>query len=283
MELSVFDLFKIGIGPSSSHTVGPMWAAYRFLQVLVRHALLERAVRVRVDFYGALALTGKGHATDAAVLLGLAGERPDTVDPDAVKPRLALIRSRQAVPLAGQREIPFQEAEDIVFHRQQSLPRHPNGMTFSAFGAPDGLLAEETYYSVGGGFVVSETEGDLGAGDQFRREPPPPYPFSSAAELLAIGRQTGKSIAEIVRENETAWRSPAEIDAGLDRIWAVMEQCIEHGCRGKGVLPGGLNVRRRAGRLFDELQARSEKQDPLVILDWVSLFALRKMPRAVGS
>jgi L-serine dehydratase len=274
MALSVFDLFKIGIGPSSSHTVGPMWAALRFVRILEGRGIIEHVQRVRADLYGSLALTGRGHATDKAILLGLSGERPDTIDPDAVEPLLAQVRSRRALRLAGRVDVPFDEAGDLVFRGGEALPRHPNALRLTALDRAGGALACDTYYSLGGGFVVSEAEAE--AGHSGGNEPAGriPHPFGSAAELLEIGQRTGLSIADIVRENETAWRPPAETDGGLDRIWAVMEQCIERGCRGEGVLPGGLQVRRRACRLFRNLQARPATADPLAALDWVSLFAL---------
>jgi L-serine dehydratase len=274
MALSVFDLFKIGIGPSSSHTVGPMWAALRFMRMLEARGLLERVRRVRVDLYGSLALTGRGHATDKAILLGLSGERPDTIDPDAVEPIVIEVRSRRMLQLAGRLDVPFDEANDLIFHGDESLPRHPNGLRLTGIDGAGGELAGDTYYSVGGGFVVGEAEAE--AGHEGGNEPASriPHDFSSAAELLEIGRRTGLSIADIVRQNETAWRAPAETDAGLDRIWSVMEQSIERGCRGEGVLPGGLQVPRRAGRLFRSLQVRPAVADPLAALDWVSLFAL---------
>ncbi|MFO0847077.1 MAG: L-serine ammonia-lyase [Gemmataceae bacterium] len=271
MALSVFDLFKVGIGPSSSHTVGPMRAALRFVEDLAAKGLLDRVGRVRADLFGSLALTGRGHATDTAVLLGLSGERPDTVDPDAVGPLVARVRSEGTLQLAGRRPIPFHEPTDLLFHTTEFLPRHPNGLRLTAFTDAGEQLACETYYSVGGGFVVAESDGEAGAGEPAVRLP---YEFASAAELLAKGRAAGLSIADMVRANETAWRPAAETDAGLDRIWAVMEQCIERGCRTEGVLPGGLNVLRRAPRLFRGLQSRSTAADPLVQLDWVSLFAL---------
>lgn len=274
MALSVFDLFKVGIGPSSSHTVGPMCAALRFTQALEARGALAHVQRVRADLYGSLALTGRGHGTDKAVLLGLSGERPDRIDPDAVEPFVARVRSLHKLQLAGRFPVPFHEDTDLLFHEDESLPRHPNGMKFAAFDQAGVELANETYYSVGGGFVV--TEADAEAGRTGGNEPAGrlPYEFGSAAELLDIGRRTGRSIAAIVRENETAWRTPAETGTTLDHIWSVMEQCIERGCRAEGVLPGGLNVRRRAGRLFRNLQARPATTDPLTVLDWVSLFAL---------
>jgi L-serine dehydratase len=274
MALSVFDLFKIGIGPSSSHTVGPMWAALRFALGLEARGVLTQVRRVRADLYGSLALTGRGHATDTAVLLGLSGEQPDTTDPAAVAPLVEHARSTGTLRLAGRARVPFREADDLVFHPDESLPRHPNGMRFAATDAAGAPLADETYYSVGGGFVVSEAEAEAGHAGGNEPAGPVPYEFGSAAELLAIGRRTGLSVADVVRHNETAWRPPAETDAGLDRIWAVMEGCIERGCRADGVLPGGLEVRRRAGVLYRNLQARPAADDPLAALDWVSLFAL---------
>jgi L-serine dehydratase len=271
MQLSVFDLFKIGIGPSSSHTVGPMWAALRFARCVEERGLLGRVRGLRADLYGSLALTGRGHATDVAVQLGLSGERPDTVDPDVVGPLIDRIRDRRSLRLAGRDAVPFDPDTDLRFLGDESLPRHPNGMRLTALG--EGELLSETYYSVGGGFVVTEAE--AAAGRTGGSDPPNPvtYPFASAEELLAVGRRAGLTIAEILAANETAWRPAAETEAGLDRIWAVMEACIERGCRGDGVLPGGLGTRRRAGRLYRTLTSQTDA-DPLTRLDWVSLFAL---------
>jgi L-serine dehydratase len=271
MSLTVFDLFKIGIGPSSSHTVGPMWAALRFVRGLGDR--LAGVRRVRAELFGSLTATGRGHATDKAVLLGLSGEQPDTTDPDGVDPLVDVIRGTGKLRLAGRVSIPFHEPDDLVFH-DHSLPRHPNGLRFTAFDAAGAGIASDTYYSVGGGFVVSEAEAE--AGEVGGNEPagPLPHDFRSATELLDIGRRTGLCIAEIVRENEKAWRPPADTDAGLDRIWTVMEGCIERGCRASGVLPGGLGVERRAARLYRTLSAHPASPDPLTVLDWVSLFAL---------
>lgn len=270
MALSVFDLFKIGIGPSSSHTVGPMCAAFQFVELLAQRGVLEQVGRVRVDLYGSLALTGRGHATDTAVLIGLSGERPDTVNPDAVAPLVTDIRARAEVRLGGRLPIPFHEADDLLFHMRESLPQHPNGMRLTAFTPSGVVLAAELFFSVGGGFVVraGEAAADTQAAVVL------PFEFGSATELLAKGRQSGLSIADMMRQNEQVWRSSAELDAGLDRLWTVMEQCIERGCRGEGTLPGGLGVRRRAGRVYQSLQARAGATDPLALLDWVSLFAL---------
>ncbi|MFN8475232.1 MAG: L-serine ammonia-lyase [Anaerolineae bacterium] len=274
MSLSVFDLFKIGIGPSSSHTVGPMWAALRFGQALAAQGLLGRVERVRADLYGSLALTGRGHATDKAILLGLSGERPDTVDPDSVEALVERVRFDALLRLNGQRDIRFDETADLVFHMRQTLPRHPNALCLTATDDDGAVLLAETYYSVGGGFVISESEAEGGNGGGSESPRPLPYEFHSAAQLLAIGQQTGLSIADIVRANETAWRTADETDAGLDRIWATMEGCVERGMRTEGLLPGGLNVRRRAPSLYGALQARTIESDPLALLDWVSLFAL---------
>lgn len=226
MTLSVFDLFKIGIGPSSSHTVGPMWAALRFVQMLGARDVLGQVWRMRTDLYGSLALTGRGHATDKAILLGLSGERPDTIDHEAVEPLVEAVRSRHTLRLAGRFDIRFDETDDLVFHGDESLPRHPNGLRLTAFDAAGRELAGETYYSVGGGFVINEVEAEAGFAGGNEPAGPVPHEFNSASELLEIGRRTGLSIANIVRQNEAAWRTTAETDAGLDRIWAVMEQCI---------------------------------------------------------
>ena len=274
MSLSAFDLFKVGIGPSSSHTVGPMRAAGRFLRELETDGLLERAERVTAELFGSLALTGKGHATDKALLLGLAGELPETVDPDAAAALLAGILADRRLRLLRRREIVFAADRDIVFHQRQSLPQHPNGMRFRA-GAGDGsVLREEAYFSVGGGFVLSEREAMRGTspGSNILL----PFPFRSGAELLALGRATGRTIAEIVLANELVWRSEAEVRAGLLEIWQAMEGSIERGCRADGVLPGGLRVRRRAPALYRELCARPEAalRDQLTVLDWVNLYAL---------
>ena len=268
MSLSVFDLFKIGVGPSSSHTVGPMRAALHFIQSLESRGLLLRTRRVCIDLYGSLALTGRGHATDKAILLGLCGERPDTVDVDMVEPLVADIRSRRTLRLAGRDGIPFHENEDLLFHNHETLPRHPNGMGFTAFDEAASPLLSETYYSIGGGFVVGEDE------ESTAETAALPYEFASAVDLLVIGRRTGLSIAEIVFANEQIMRSPEEINAGLDCLWATMEQCIERGCRAEGELPGGLHIQRRASGLYRTLHARPDAADPLAGLDWISLFAL---------
>ncbi len=271
MNLSVFDLFKVGIGPSSSHTVGPMLAAYRFVAGLRDAGQLPAVARVVAELYGSLALTGKGHATDKAVILGLAGERPDAVDADSADAIVELVRANGALRLAGTRRVVFAEATDLRFHRETFLPFHPNGVKFSAHRESGDVLLQETYYSTGGGFVVKH--GDLAA-DALAPETPPAYPFASAKQLLAAGRAAGLSIAGVVLANERTRRPDAETFAGIDRIWEVMQACIDRGCRTEGVLPGGLNVVRRAAKIAAHLRTEPLAHDPLVAFDWVSLFAL---------
>jgi len=267
MSLSVFDLFKVGIGPSSSHTVGPMWAAYRFARSLAGLPVH----RVRTELYGSLALTGRGHATDKAILLGLSGEQPDRIDSSTVEPLVEDIHVTSTLLLGKVQRIAFHERTDLIFHYQESLPYHPNGMAFTAYDINGATLHSDRYYSVGGGFIVSEAETTnpraVGASVEVAN------PFCSATELLAIGRREQCSIAEVVRRNEQTWRTAEETDAGIDRIWAVMQSCIERGCQQGGILPGGLNVRRRAQGLYRTLHDHPTN-DPLAVLDWVSLFAL---------
>ena len=268
VNLSAFDLFKVGIGPSSSHTVGPMLAAYRFASGLRDRGVLPSVGRVGVDLYGSLALTGRGHATDKAVLLGLSGETPDAVDPDTADATAEVIRGSEKLRLGGERVVRFCEPDDLRFHESESLPFHPNGVRFTAHTTSGDVLAEETFYSVGGGFVVREGE-STGGGPASRV----PHEFTSANELLAIGRRTGLAIADVVAANETTWRPAPETDAGLDRIWDVMSRCMERGMATGGVLPGGLGIRRRAPDLHRKLTAAGAA-DPLTVFDWVSLFAL---------
>jgi len=270
----VFDLFKIGIGPSSSHSVGPMKAAAAFVAELSENGQLDSTDRVRVDLYGSLALTGIGHGTDSAVLLGLLGEEPDRVDPDSMAEKVAQIREAGGVRLAGSRRVAFHQERDLVFNRHEFLKDHPNGMRFQAFGPEDDeLLHEATYFSVGGGFVVRQ-----GATAPARQTPPTavPHPFASARELLDLAEQHACPISQIARENERAFRSDEEISQGLQRLWTTMQQCVERGCRQEGILPGGLNIRRRAPDLFRSLmeRAESEHSDPMQVLDWVDVYAL---------
>lgn len=278
MAVSVFDLFKIGIGPSSSHTVGPMRAARLFVSRLAHESLLDATQRVQAELYGSLGATGKGHGSDTAVLLGLAGHEPDTVEVDQIPDMLDRIRQSKQLALLGQRGIVFNENRDLVFHRRESLPFHANGMRLTAWDAQGTVLATRCYYSVGGGFVVSE---EVASDGSRQKQIAPdstvlPWPFHSAAELLALTTQHGCSIAAVMRTNERHWRSDAEIDAGLLRIWAVMQACVERGCATEGVLPGGFKVKRRAMALRASLQASSAAaaSDPLQVMDWVNLFAL---------
>jgi L-serine dehydratase len=274
MQLSVLDLFKVGIGPSSSHTVGPMVAARRFAESLAVSGVLDRTVRVRCDLFGSLALTGRGHHTDRAVLLGLAGERPDSVDPDHVEPLVAAIRQGAPLRLLGRRDVLFREDGDLVFRGDEVLPKHPNGMRLAAYASDGAQLWSEDYYSVGGGFVVTAPEAEMGITGGQEPAGSIRYPFESGEDLLRIGKEHRLRIADIVRANEEAWRTPESTDNALDHLWAVMAACIERGCRASGVLPGGLNVRRRAAIVHRNLERGAPAEDPLTLLDWVSLFAL---------
>ncbi len=274
MAISVFDLLKIGIGPSSSHTVGPMRAARQFVTGLERDGKLDACGSVRVELFGSLGATGKGHGSDKAVLLGLEGEDPETVDTDAVADRLAAIRSSGELRLLGKHPLPFVESIHLIMHRRKSLPYHPNGMRFEAYNAAKQLLSSRVYYSVGGGFVVNEAA--AGADLLKVDDTPLPFPFRTGTELLALCEETGLPISGIMLENEKVWRSEAEIRESLLNIWAVMQACVQRGCRTEGVLPGNMRVKRRAAELYNKLNARPEAalRDPLTVLDWVNLYAL---------
>ncbi|MFB7107946.1 L-serine ammonia-lyase [Streptomyces sp. NPDC056291] len=273
MTLSVFDLYSVGIGPSSSHTVGPMRAARLFAGLLERDGLLDDVAGVRVELYGSLGATGRGHGSDKAVVLGLEGEDPATVDTDRSDDRVAQVRADGSLLLGGKHRIRFDSDKDLVLHRRRSLPAHPNGMTFRALAADGRELAARTYYSVGGGFVVDE--GATGADRVVADTTPVRFPFSSGAELLDVCARENLSISEVMLANERAWRSEAEVRAGLLDLWAVMRACVDRGCRREGVLPGGLRVPRRAPGLFRELSAAAgDGTDPLRGMDWVNLFAL---------
>ncbi len=278
MAVSVFDLFKIGIGPSSSHTVGPMRAARMFASRLDHDGVLPRVTRVQSQLYGSLGATGKGHGSDKAVLLGLAGHEPDTVDVDAVPALLAALRERQRLDLLGRHGIAFNERDDLVFHRRETLPFHANGMRFTAFDAGGAEIANRVYYSVGGGFVVSD---EVAADGTKQKAIVPdttvlPHPFNSGDRLLEITSEQQCSIAEVVRRNERHWRSDAEIDSGLLKIWAVMQACVKRGCATDGILPGGFKVKRRAAELYRALTSKPEEalKDPLQVMDWINLYAL---------
>ncbi|MEO3858901.1 L-serine ammonia-lyase [Acrocarpospora sp. B8E8] len=273
MAISVFDLFKIGIGPSSSHTGGPMAAAHRFARALSQDGLLEKTARVEVILYGSLGLTGKGHGSDKAILLGLSGEKPETVDVEAVESRLAEMRSTGTIRLFGGHDIPFVVGEDLVFERKISLPHHPNGMRFTAYTADGNPLREKIYYSVGGGFVVDENA--TGADRIKPDDTVLPHPFTTAAELLGHCAETGLSISGLMLANERAFgRDDQQIKSQLLHLWEVMSESVRRGSSREGVLPGGLKVRRRAHQLQRRLQSESAERDPLQAMDWVTLFAL---------
>jgi L-serine dehydratase len=268
VKTSLFEIFKIGIGPSSSHTVGPMRAAADFASSLRNSGGLAKTARVEAHLYGSLALTGHGHGTDRAILLGLSGELPDQIAPETIALKLAAIRSAKTLPLAGSHTIAFLEPRDLLFHKDQALPFHSNGMRFCAFDAAGAQLSTHVYFSVGGGFVVRE-----GATGAANAKSSVKYPFASADELLALGEQHRLAIWQIGLENEKAWHSEAEVRAYVQRIWQTMQECIERGLATEGILPGGLNVRRRAQRLAKKL-GESGGGDPLAPMDWVNVWAM---------
>nr|CAA6830067.1 MAG: L-serine dehydratase (EC [uncultured Thiotrichaceae bacterium] len=276
MAISVFDIFKIGIGPSSSHTVGPMRAANRFLLRLQCEGVFDEVSRVQVDLYGSLGATGKGHGSDKAVLLGLEGDDPETVETDTIPQRMSTIIADKKLTLGRQRELNFNFDQDIVFYRRKSLPGHPNGMIFNAFNAAGECLQKNTYYSVGGGFVVNpDIEAEEGVSPIIEDETKQPFPFKSAVELLAHCSEHGYSISELMLQNEKVWASEVEIREKLLRIWSVMQACVDKGCKTQGILPGGLKVKRRAAQLCVKLGHENEaSQIPLGEMDWVNLFAL---------
>ncbi len=273
MAISVFDLFKIGIGPSSSHTVGPMRAALQFAAGLQANGRLEETHTIRVDLYGSLGATGKGHGSDKAVLLGLEGEDPEHIDPERIDQRLDHIREQGKLSVLRKREIAFQEKKHLRF-RRRSLPYHPNGMCFTAYNAAEETLDSKTYYSVGGGFVIDEAATDA---DHIKEDNTKlPYPFKKGEDLLQQCQTHNISISQLMLENEKSWRSEDEIRQGLLKIWDVMQECVSRGCRSEGTLPGGLKVKRRASDLHRKLTDKPEAalRDPLNIIDWVNLYAL---------
>jgi L-serine dehydratase len=272
MTISVFDLFSIGIGPSSSHTVGPMKAARLFALGLRSDGLLEHTDSVRAELFGSLGATGHGHGSDRAVLLGLLGEDPRTVDVDTVAERVAAIRTLFALDLLGEHRISFDPDRDLVLHRRRSLPAHPNGMTFTALDHAGDTLRAATYYSVGGGFVVDEAA--TGADRIKADDTPVAHPFRTGTELLARCFETGLPISGVMLANELSWRDEPRISADLAEIWQAMQDCVAKGCTRDGTLPGSLKVRRRAAELHRSLSAEHYATDPLRVLDWVSLFAL---------
>ncbi len=273
MHVSVFDLFKIGIGPSSSHTVGPMKAAKRFAQGLEEGGLLARVAAVRAELFGSLAFTGKGHGSDVAVLLGLCGEDPRTVDIDGVPGRVEAITHAGRLSLLGRAEVAFPLPESIVFHRKERLPLHSNGMRFSALDAQGAVLRERVFYSVGGGFVV-DAKGQA-EGGAAGAPAPVPYPFDSSAALLEQCNRHGLCISTLMLENEAALRPAPLVRSGLLELWRAMEASVRRGCEKEGLLPGALKVKRRAAVLARRLKADPKQSaDPLLAIDWVNLWAL---------
>jgi L-serine dehydratase len=270
MTLSVFDIFKVGIGPSSSHTMGPMRAAREFVLGLQRDGLLAQTEQIAVRLYGSLALTGAGHGTDRAVLAGLEGAEPETVDPDSIDPLLQRIRSSGRIKLLGQHDIAFDEPMQLLFMYHERLPRHSNGMRFTALAAGKRVLREDDYYSIGGGFVV---RGDEEESHETAVHKAPPYPFNSGAELLASCRENGLELFELMLANERTWAPDAEVRKKILHIWEVMQACVERGFRQTGVLPGVLKVRRRAPKLYRVL-TESTSDRPLDVMDWVNAYAL---------
>ncbi len=274
MSISVFDLFKIGVGPSSSHTVGPMQAAYIFIGELRAQGLLERITRVEVQLFGSLSATGIGHGTDQAVIMGLMGERPNHIDPDIIGPCIEELKASEVLRLDARHSVPFLWARDMQLH-EESLPRHPNAMRLIAYGE-EGELYRNTYYSVGGGFIIDQAQSAEGQLDVDHTDLP--YDFQTGDDLMRMCRESGLRISELMLENEKTWRSEEEIREGLLVIWAAMQDCVKKGMEAEGVLPGGLNVRRRAKALYQRMLA-SEDDHSLIAstmsaMDWVNLYAL---------
>jgi L-serine dehydratase len=273
MAISVFDIFKIGIGPSSSHTVGPMRAALTFVEELEQGKLLTDTARVKSELFGSLGATGAGHGSTKAVILGLQGEVPEEIDTDIIPGIVESVRETKQLNLKGKKQVKFVEKNDLILHKRKSLPYHSNGMKFTAFNAEGDELKTRIYYSVGGGFVVDEeaTDADCIVPDETKL----PYPFTTAAELLALCEETGLCISSIMLKNEQVWRDEPEIRTKLLEIWQVMKDCVERGCKTEGILPGGLKVKRRAPQLKRQLNSASEnKTDLLSPMDWATLYAL---------
>jgi L-serine dehydratase len=270
MTLSVFDIFKIGIGPSSSHTMGPMRAAHEFVADLERDGLLAATQEIAVRLYGSLALTGVGHGTDRAILLGLEGADAESIDPDQMEPAVARIRATGRINLLGRHEIPFDEPMQLLFMRHERLERHSNGMRFTALDGARNTLREVDYFSIGGGFILRGDEVAAASTDRL----PSPYPFESGDELLQRARAQGLELFELVMANERTWKTEAEVRAGLLRLWNVMQACVERGFRQTGLLPGVLKVRRRAPKLYRMLTESKGAANPLDVMDWVNAWAL---------
>ena len=270
MKTSIFEIFKVGIGPSSSHTMGPMRAAADFARGLEMRGELARVARVQAELYGSLALTGHGHGTDRAILLGLSGELPDQIAPETIEPKLAEIRGAKQLNLAHAKAVAFDDTRDLLWHKDKTLAAHSNGMRFTAFDADGGTVATQVYYSVGGGFILREGE-EAAPKDQKRA----PFPISSADELLRIGREQNLAVWQIALANEKTWHTESEIRSHVSRIWGVMQECVKRGLSTEGVLPGGLNVKRRASRLAKKLASENggDALTPMP-MDWVNTFAM---------
>jgi len=274
VHISVFDIFKIGIGPSSSHTVGPMRAARRFAERLEADGMLAKTAGVKVELFGSLGFTGRGHGSDRAVVLGLEGEEPATVDVDSVEKRIAKVAETKTVKLLGKHEVHLDPAEQLLFHRREKLPLHSNGMRFTARDAAGAILVERIYYSVGGGFVVDQG-GAPADGSTPADRVEVPYPFNSADELLKLSSEHGMAISSLMLENEKAHAPEDDVKRRVHEIWKAMEACVKRGCEREGILPGGLKVKRRAAALHRRLKSDVRGDgDPLIIMDWVNLFAL---------
>lgn len=273
MAISVFNLFSIGIGPSSSHTVGPMRAARQFVLNLDKEGLLPKVHRVRVDLYGSLALTGKGHGTDLAILLGLEGNTPEGIDPNQVQPKVENIRKTNKINLLDKKVVDFEEPKELVFHYDKQLPFHPNGMRFHVYDEAGKEIKVEVFYSVGGGFIVdhASASADAHLGENAHKLP---FQFKTAHELLTFCKQQNMTIEQVMMANELTWRTEKEIHDGLLNIWEVMKACVIRGCEEEGILPGGLNVRRRAAGLLRALSNPNRKKNPAEVMEWVSLWAL---------
>jgi len=274
VSISTFDLFKIGIGPSSSHTVGPMNAARQFAMGLAEAGLLAECSRVGAALYGSLGATGAGHGSPKAVILGLEGERPESVDVDRISDRVAAVREQGKLNLLGRKILDFDYGNDLVMHRDESLPFHANGMRFTAYDSSGEVLDQRVFYSVGGGFIVDET---ATAGDVIVNDPTKlPYPFATAEELLDQCRENGMSISALMMSNEKAWRAEPDIREQLLGLWSVMDACIDRGCKTEGIMPGGLKVKRRAVQLYRQLKSETESfgDASLNTMDWVTLYAL---------
>ena len=283
MAISVFDLFKIGIGPSSSHTVGPMIAARNFILDVENSKQLKNVTRIKSEMYGSLGATGKAHGTPKAIILGLEGEEPDKVDATLISSRIEKIDSEGQLNLLGKHVINYDRLADQKLYRRKSLPFHPNGMTFSAYDKKNKEIAKKTYYSVGGGFVVddSKEDRDLITEDETKIT----FPYDKAAQLLEYCENESLNISDIMLANESAWRSESKIRKELLHLWSVMQEVVNRGINNEGVLPGGLNVERRSNKLYLQLTEKSDKKpdDPLTILDWVTLYALATNEENAGG